>query len=300
MKRVLISNIQRFSVDDGPGIRTTIFFKGCSLACAWCHNPECIDLAHTLQFNADYCISCGACTVVCPTNAHSFANDLHVYEREKCKTCGICVTACKQNALTLIGQYYEPEVLLQEILKDRNYYKTSGGGVTFSGGEPALFPDFIAEIAQLCKDSGLHIALDTAGHVPFAHYEKLLPYINLFLYDVKCIDAKQHERWIGADNRQILHNLQQLDQHGASLVIRVPVIKGFNDNLAEHQRIASFLASLEHVELIQLLPYHNYGLGKYEMIGMNNVLDDHTPPENAQMEQMCQPYLTLNLPAQIS
>lgn len=299
MSAVLVSNIQKFSLDDGPGIRTTVFFKGCSLRCAWCHNPECIDRSPVLQFFSIYCKSCGKCVIRCPNQAHSIVNGTHVFHRDACVACGKCALACRQGALKLVGKEYKPVDLFQEILKDRHYYKTSGGGVTFSGGEPALMVEYIIEVAKLCKTAGIHTALDTAGNVPFQNYERLLPYISLFLYDIKCVDDSVHKRWTKVGNRLILENIQALDKRNVQYTIRVPVINFFNANLKEQENIAQFLASLSNPGLIQLLPYHGYGTGKYEATGLDNETKDHFPPTKDFMEKALQCYLRLGLNAEI-
>ena len=299
MSAVLISNIQKFSLDDGPGIRTTIFFKGCSLRCAWCHNPECIDHSPVLQFFSIYCKSCGKCATRCPNQAHHIVSGTHVFDRDACVACGKCALVCRQGALKLVGKEYKPLDLFQEILKDRHYYDTSGGGVTFSGGEPALMVEDVIEVAKLCKAAGIHTALDTAGNVPFQNYKSLLPYISLFLYDIKCFDDSAHKRWTKVGNRLILENIQALDKRNAQYIIRVPVINFFNANLREQENIAQFLASLSNLGLIQLLPYHGYGAGKYEATGLYNETEGYSPPTKDFMEKALQCYLRLGLNAEI-
>ncbi len=300
MNKGLVSNIQRFSLDDGPGIRTTVFFKGCSLRCAWCHNPECFDTSPVLQFFSTCCRSCGKCAASCPNQAHHVASDIHVFNRDVCAACGKCVSVCRKGALKLVGQAYHPVDLFKEIIKDRHYFRTSGGGVTFSGGEPALMFDNIIEVARLCKTEGIHTAIDTAGNVPFQNYESLLPYISLFLYDIKCIDDSVHKRWTKAGNRLILDNIRILDREKVQYIIRVPVINLFNANFKEQESIAQFLASLSNPGLIQLLPYHGYGAGKYEATGLANETKDYSPPTREFMEKILQNYLRLGLNAEIS
>ncbi len=299
MKHALISNIQRFSLDDGPGIRTTVFFKGCSLACKWCHNPECISFTPELQLDDKLCVRCGACIGACPHNAHKVSKTKHVIARNICKNCGECVSACRKKALKLVGDCYETDALVKEIFKDKAYFKSSGGGVTFSGGEPALFSSAIIPVALQCKEAGFTTALDTAGNVSFSHYEQLLPVIDVFLYDVKCYTAAKHQDWVGADNEQILNNLRSLDEKAANYIIRVPVIPGFNDTITEHSHIAKFLSSLKNIKLIQLLPYHNMGSGKYEKLGLTYPMGDCKIPRKIVMQSLLKKYLEKNLQAQI-
>jgi pyruvate formate lyase activating enzyme len=300
MGTALISNIQRFSLDDGPGIRTTVFFKGCNLRCSWCHNPETLDLSPVLQFIDSYCDSCGKCTDSCPQQAHSIKYGIHAFERDKCIGCGLCVPVCPKDALKIIGKQYTPSDLFTEIIKDKHYYLSSQGGVTFSGGEPALAVDFIIVLAKMCQVEGITMTLDTAGNVPFTFYKKLLPYISLFLYDLKCFDSEQHKRWTKVDNHRILKNLQALDKENAVYTIRVPIIPSFNTNLKEQQNIAQFIASLTNPGLIQLLPYHDYGVGKYETLGLNNETKSSSPPSNEFLEEALQCYLQLGLNAEVA
>lgn len=299
-----VSNIQRFSLDDGPGIRTTVFFKGCNLRCAWCHNPECIEPGLSLQFAAVSCTACGKCVQVCAQGVHSIGADgIHRIDRARCVGCGACAYNCPNTALALIGKRYEPEALLTELLKDLKYYETSGGGVTFSGGEPMLNPDYLAAVLRLCKEAGLHTAVDTAGCVDFSNFEKVLPFADLFLYDVKLRDSDRHEGATAVPNGRILENLDRLTRAGADVFIRTPVIPTYNADLDELGHIAAFLAALpglEHVRLIQLLPYHNYGVGKYAALGKDAGTTGLQPPSEDFMREALALYLELGLRAQIS
>lgn len=300
-KKPLVSNMQRFSVDDGPGIRTTVFFKGCNLRCAWCHNPECIDGNYSLQFLSGSCTACGKCLQVCEFGVHALENGTHKIDRSKCKACGKCAYYCPATALSVIGKAYTPKELIREILKDKKYFETSNGGTTFSGGEPMLYPDYLAEALKLAKEAGLHTAVDTAGNVPFESFEKVLPYADLFLYDIKMWDDEKHRQATGVSNVRILENLRKLTEAGAHVFIRTPVIMEWNGNTETFETIAEYLANLPRpVEKIQLLPYHSYGVGKYETIGLKNEIRDHTPPTQEFMEKALQPYLDRGLPAQIS
>ena len=304
MERPYISNIQRFSLDDGPGIRSTVFFKGCNLRCAWCHNPECIVSGPSLQLAAASCVACGRCVEACLQGVHTITPDgAHLVDRSLCKACGKCVYQCRRTGLQLIGKQYEPEELLKQILKDRKYYESSGGGVTFSGGEPMLQPEYLAEMLRLCRKAGLHTAVDTAGCVPYRHFEQVLPWADLFLYDIKLWSSDRHRAATGVPNELILENLRRLTDDGADVFIRTPVIPTYNDDPEELGQIARFLADLpgrEHVKLIQLLPYHNYGVGKYEALGSNSKTAGIDPPAETFMQEALRLYLDLELPAQIS
>jgi len=288
-------------VDDGPGIRTTVFFKGCNLRCLWCHNPECISSSFSVQLLKEACKLCGKCETVCKNAGHIFKAGSHEINRRNCAGCGDCAYYCPASAVSVIGKAWSPEDLVKEVLKDRMYFETSGGGVTFSGGEPMLNPDYLKEVLKLAKEAGLNTAVDTAGNVPFESFEKILEYTDIFLYDIKIWDEEKHRQATGVSNRLILDNLRKLTDAGAQVFIRTPVIMEWNGRLEEFENISSYLAALKNpVKLIQLLPYHSYGAGKYETLGLENKIEDHTPPTQEFMEAALKPYLEKGLPAQIS
>lgn len=304
MIQPLVSNIQRFSVDDGPGIRTTVFFKGCNLRCLWCHNPECISSGFSIQLMESSCKNCGKCMAVCKRDGHHFeegADGLrHLLNRKNCIGCGDCAYYCPATAISIIGKAYEPEELIKEVLKDRMYFETSGGGVTFSGGEPMLHPEYLKKVLMKAKEAGLHTAVDTAGNVPFSSFNMVMPYVDVFLYDIKVWEDELHRQATGVSNQLILENLRKLTDAGATVFIRTPVIMEWNGRLEEFEAISSYLASLENpVKLIQLLPYHSYGVGKYATLGLTNKIQDHTPPTSEFMEAALKCYLDKGLPAQI-
>ncbi len=250
-----IFDIQRSSFVDGPGIRTTVFFKGCNLRCAWCHNPESQSAAPQLLVYGDKCRGCGKCLEKCP------------HDLTSCELCGKCELYCPAEARRVCGKEYTADELLTEILADKLFYETSGGGATFSGGECMLYPDFLAELLQKCKAQGVHTAVDTAGHVPFAHFERVLPFADMFLYDVKSMDAEVHKAYTGVDNALILDNLGRLLERGARVWIRMPVVADVNDNEGEMHALAAFLEKHGLPEKIELLPYHAMGESKARAIG---------------------------------
>lgn len=266
---LMVSNIQRFSVDDGPGIRTTVFLQGCNLQCSWCHNPENISLRPVLQFKASACISCGRCVQVCPQHVHRMDGKCHSVERSRCKACGKCVEACFAQALAVKGKQMEPETVFSEIVKDEAYYRTSGGGVTFSGGEPLLQWKALKEILRMCKKEKLHTAVDTAGSVPFKYFEEVLPYTDLFLYDIKCISKDIHIKYTGTDNAQILSNIHSLAETDKEIIIRTPFIEGVNAEKEEIRKIREFIDSLPRKVKYEPLLYHEYGLPKYGLLGLD-------------------------------
>ena len=255
MNKAIFFDIQRNSFVDGPGIRTTVFFKGCNLKCAWCHNPESQSAKPQMMFYKDKCTGCGKCKSVCP------------YHLEQCELCGKCTLYCPVDARMVCGKEHTADEVLKEVLKDKAFYETSGGGVTFSGGECMLQIDFLVEILKKCKENGIHTAVDTAGHIPFESFEKILPYTDLFLYDIKIFDSQKHKQYVGVSNELILENLKKLFERKAKLWIRIPIIPDVNDSIEEIQKIKDFLKTIGTAEKIELLPYHAMGENKYRAIG---------------------------------
>ena len=253
--KAVIFDIQRGSYVDGPGIRTTVFFKGCNLRCAWCHNPESQSPKPQMMFHKNKCTGCGKCKEKCPNHL------------ESCELCGKCTLYCPGDAREICGKEYSVDAVMREILKDKAFYENSGGGVTFSGGECMLQIDFLEEILKACKENGIHTAVDTAGHVPFEYFERIIPYTDLFLYDVKCFDSDKHQRYTGVPNELILSNLKRLLEAGKTIWVRIPIIPTFNDSEDEMRRIKDFLLSCGDPEKIELLPYHAMGEHKYAAIG---------------------------------
>ena len=257
--KATIFDIERNSYVDGPGIRTTVFFKGCNLRCAWCHNPESQSASPEMMFYKNKCVKCGKCKEKCPN------------QLEKCDFCGKCTLYCPHDAREICGREYTPDEVLCEIVKDKAYYESSGGGVTFSGGECMLEIDFLEELLARCKAEGIHTAVDTAGHIPYEYFERILPYTDLFLYDVKIIDSEKHKRYTGAPNELILSNLAKLLKMDRSVWVRIPVIPGINDSAEEITAIRKTLDLYGFPEKVELLPYHAMGEHKYEALGMEAV-----------------------------
>ena len=282
----MISDFKRMSVHDGPGIRTTLFLKGCPLRCLWCHNPENLTIKPAVSFTQKLCMGCGMCVPVCAQGVHGVQNGERHLRYEACTGCGKCVEACLTGALRLYGQEMEAEEAAMRLLEDRSFYESSGGGVTFSGGEPLLQPQFLADVMRLLKEKDVHIAVDTCGEVPWANFEAVLPWTDLFLYDIKHLDSGAHRKGTGTGNERILDNLRRLIQAGAAVEIRTPVIPGYNDDPAHLEAIASLLAELEHISAWRLLPYHSMAKGKYEALGLAYPMSETDMPSPARMREI--------------
>lgn len=270
MIKATIFDIQRGSFVDGPGIRTTVFFKGCNLRCKWCHNPESQSPKKQILFYKDKCTGCGKCKTVCP------------YNHENCDFCGKCALFCPNDAREICGKEYTIDEVLKEILKDKDYYGQDGGA-TFSGGECMLQIDFLEEILKSCKENGVRTAVDTAGNVPWEYFEKILPYTDLFLYDIKCVSEELHKDGTGASNGLILENLKKLSKNKAEIIVRIPVIPEFNGNLDEMKKIADFLNDLI-IRKVEPLPYHAMGEHKWGALGLS--CQRYSVPTNEEMQKI--------------
>lgn len=277
-----IFNIQKFSIHDGPGIRTTVFVKGCNLSCVWCHNPESQSGRPQIQFFPQKCIGCGECVRVCENGCHTLSVGQRVFDREHCIGCGKCAEVCYSEALLLTGKVCTPAEIFAEVIKDAPFYG-SDGGVTFSGGEPLLQPDFVADCAALCKNAAMTVAVDTAGCVNFSAFERVMPNCDLFLFDVKHCDPDKHLAAAGVELSLIRTNLVRLLSLGARVWIRVPVIPCFNDSEAEITAIAQYISEIfteagAKAEKIELMPFHRTAAGKYDSLGRVYQCRDMLPP----------------------
>ncbi len=282
----LITNIQKYSIHDGDGIRTTVFFKGCPLKCVWCHNPETQRFEKELQYDKEKCLGCGACAKVCPQGAITMVEGKPLLDKSLCNLCGKCEVYCPEGIRERVGQEYPVKALVKEIMKDRMFYEQSGGGVTLSGGEVmAMSSEYIVAIAKELQKEEITLTIDTCGYVPFKKFEAILPYVNTFLYDVKVMDPELHKKYIGVDNQLILENLVKLSEAGARIYIRIPTVKEVNGNEKNMLDTIRFLK--EHnitPAQVNLLTYHNTGSSKYPKLGMEYLGNDLHAPSSEEME----------------
>lgn len=270
-KKGLIFNIQKFSIHDGPGIRTTVFFKGCPLSCWWCHNPESISVKKALVYNDNICIGCDKCG----------RKDL--YDLQGLESCHI--DKCPTGALDVIGEYYTVDEMMEAVLKDKIFYDQSHGGVTFSGGEPLMQNKFLLDLLMKCKENGLQVALDTSGYAPWSVVEAIMPLVDLFLYDLKLIDDDLHRKYTGVSNELILENLKKLSSHNKRIFIRLPLIPGVNDSMALINATCDFLKDL-NIEQVNLLPFHQTAIKKYENIQSKYKLSKLQSPSEEKIDAL--------------
>ena len=276
MKARLI-DIKRFAVHDGDGIRTTLFLKGCSLKCIWCHNPEGISFKPQLAYHENKCIGCGECFSVCHVGAHVISENGHTFDRSKCVGCGKCEEACLGEALKLYGKEITVDEILPILLEDKEFYESSGGGVTISGGECLCHYEFCAELLKKLKEHDIHTAVDSCGMVSKNAIDAVLPYTDIFLYDIKAIDSDVHKKCTGSRNEKILENIKYIDNLGKAIEVRYPYVPNYNSG--ETGRIAKFLSGLKNLTKVRVLAYHNLAGSKYDSLGMGN-----TMPETVQSD----------------
>jgi pyruvate formate lyase activating enzyme len=294
--RGLVTNVQRFSIHDGPGIRTTVFLKGCPLSCFWCHNPEDRRTQQEVQWFPDRCIGCAACLEACPQDAQGLNEGVRVYRRERCDACGNCVAVCYADALLLSGRWWEPEELVDLLLRDREFYDQSGGGVTLSGGEPVLQHTFGLRVLELCRAAGLRTAIETAAYCSWEHLAGLLPWLDLVMLDVKHMDDAAHRAATGVPNRLILENARRLAESGVPLIIRTPVVPGVNDTPEAIGAVAEFIHNFPNLRYYELMPFHRMAGGKYRSLGLDYPAADLLPPSAERLQALAERARAAGLP----
>lgn len=282
-----IFDIQRFSIHDGPGIRTTIFFKGCPLKCYWCHNPESQNSSPEIGFSIDKCLKCGLCVTICPLQASSLSNKKRI-NREKCNLCGLCIEQCPSSALKIIGQETTIKEIIKEVRQDEAFYQQSGGGITLSGGEPLYQYEFVFTLTKQLKKLGYHVALDTSGYYQGSDSDlnyllHLAKWVDLILYDIKMIDDQKHQKYTGVSNLTILENASILSlKYPEKMIFRYPLIPGLNDSQKDINLLKTFLSSLPKA-VFEILPYHRIGVSKYRLIGKKYELESVNLPDEKEL-----------------
>ncbi len=287
-----VFNVQRYSLHDGPGIRTTVFLKGCPARCLWCHNPESQSFAPEILVVETRCVSCGTCATVCPHGAPPPGSNL-------CTACGACVEACPAGARQLAGREMTVDAVVDEVLRDRVFYEESGGGVTFSGGEPLAQPEFLTALLGACRAAGLHAAVDTCGFSPRERLLALAPLVDLFLFDVKLVDDARHRALTGLPAAPILDNLRALAALHANVWIRVPVVPGHTDAEADVAATAALVAGLPGIRNVSLLPYHRTGMLKARRLGRKDASDTLAPPSPGHLDALAALFRERGLSVQI-
>ncbi len=275
-----VIKISRYCTDDGPGIRTVVFLKGCPLCCIWCHNPESQNRNAQIMYDSRKCISCKLCCNVCDNGCHVFDENAHTLQLEKCNLCGKCVQACPTKALEIVGKTLSTDEVLKEIEKDAVFYRTSNGGVTISGGEPLYQPDFTAEILKRCKEKGIHTAIETSGYASNESLKKVLKYCDLVLFDIKETNEENHKKFTGVSLQPILKNLSTVNELNIPFVLRLPIIPGLNDREEHFIKVKSIAKELRFCKGIEVMPYHVLGAYKYELLQKEYLCSDIKEPDD--------------------
>ena len=305
-----IFDIKKYAIHDGPGIRTTVFFQGCPLSCWWCHNPESQPRHPVLLYRANRCVLCGTCVETCPQNGISISPHPNpsptgrgayaTTDRTKCDVCGECAEVCYHGAREVSGREVTVAAVLAEIERDVPFYDQSGGGVTFSGGEPLLQPQFLAALLKECRTREIHTVVDTTGLAAWETIDRLRGDVNLFLYDLKLMDDARHRKYTGVSNRLILSNLVRLAESGEQIAIRIPLIPGINDDAKNLWQSAEFIARLPNITGIELMGYHDIAAAKYEALGREYPLPETIPPTEAEMQSAARYFKDFGLQVKIS
>lgn len=286
-----IFNIQKFSIHDGPGIRTTVFFKGCPLRCWWCHNPESLSNKVQLMINSSKCTLCGKCVEVCPNSAFKIKNEKElIYLKNKCNFEGQCAYYCPTDAIEIVGEVKSLEEVMKEIEKDKVFYETTEGGVTFSGGEPFNQTEFLLELIKESKNKDISVAVDTSGMTFWENIQKTTDYVDYYLYDLKMMDREKHKKYTGLDNGLILDNLKKLDQElegkKGKIFLRLILLEGINDSDQDIDLILDFIKDLKNIQQVNLLPYHKMGREKYQRLNLEYKMSGEEKPDDNKLKDI--------------
>ncbi len=300
MKSGLIFDIKRYAINDGPGIRVVIFFKGCNLHCAWCHNPESISPKIEKMYSRAKCMLCGECAAVCPEKAITHSSEGIITNPDLCKLCGKCAEVCPTKATEMSGYMQNVDEILAIIEKERMFFDQSGGGVTFSGGEPILHSEMLIELLDECGKRGIHRAVDTAGFIKTETLLEVAKRTDLFLFDLKMINSKNHKKWTNTSNEKILDNLKLLAETGANIFIRIPIIAGVNDDDENIEKTAEFVANLAgEKKPVNLIPYHNIAQTKYQKLGKADDFKRMNEPSKEDLAAMIEKFKSYGIEASI-
>lgn len=283
--KINIVNIQRFSTHDGPGIRTTVFFKGCSLNCVWCHNPETKKASAQIFYNERFCMGCGNCAKACKNDAHVFMGDLHRFLVNQCRGCQACVNACYTGAIECAGRFAETDEIIETALRDADFYNTEGG-ITLSGGEPMFQAEGCIELLEKAKAKGIATVMETSGFFDNKYIPKIASVTDLFLYDIKDSNEDRHKKYVGASNKEIMENLFILDGCGARTVLRCIMVNGINTEEGHISNIAQVYRKLKHCTGVEILPYHSYGGSKNKLLGYDDNGNKEWIPDKQQIRQI--------------
>jgi pyruvate formate lyase activating enzyme len=298
----LVTNIQGYSIHDGPGIRTVVFLKGCGLECRWCSNPECISLKPEISLFKSLCTRCGKCAGVCPENALVMDTDRPPrIDRKRCTGCGLCSSVCYYQALVMNGKQMSLETVFDAVKRDAMFYQPSGGGVTVSGGEVLLQPQFVSSLLDICRRSGIHTCIETSGYGPESALQQMLPFLDYVLFDLKHLNSKVHRQYTGQTNELILANARTVAQNRAEFLFRMPLIPNVNDDQENIQQTAEFLHALgQRASKIELMPYHRLGTGKYESLDLTYQMPELMAPEPEQLERVKNAFQEMGIACTIS